>query len=284
MSPDDPRHGTIAGYSAHRKTREPACRPCRDACMRYHKLRLISAPRLVDPSPARAHMTALMSAHGISLVTFAHLAGFRNASTLAPMIYDNHCDAPTLIAARRAKRILKTRFDLDRMPDTALLHATGTRRRLEALMWLGWSQAHLGAELGVSRQRVSIIRGEARVDASTARRVRDLYQRLWDQPGPEVRTANKARREGFAPPLAWDDEEIDDPSASPHLEPETRPGGRRIHTEDIEFILLDAPMTTAKQLAERFACTPDAIQQACRRAERLDLLAKLARNAALVAA
>jgi len=31
MSPDDPRHGTDAGYQRHRKDGEAACGPCRTA-------------------------------------------------------------------------------------------------------------------------------------------------------------------------------------------------------------------------------------------------------------
>ena len=31
MSPDDPRHGTTAGYQAHRRAKESACDPCRQA-------------------------------------------------------------------------------------------------------------------------------------------------------------------------------------------------------------------------------------------------------------
>ena len=31
MSPDDPRHGTSAGYQRHRKDGEAACGPCREA-------------------------------------------------------------------------------------------------------------------------------------------------------------------------------------------------------------------------------------------------------------
>lgn len=31
MTPDDPRHGTSAGYQRHRKDDEPACGPCRAA-------------------------------------------------------------------------------------------------------------------------------------------------------------------------------------------------------------------------------------------------------------
>jgi hypothetical protein len=62
-----------------------------------------------------------------------------------------------------------------------------------------------------------------RVIVRTARRVADLYARLWDiHPGthgatPEAieQTKARARAAGWAPATAWDDDRIDDPTAVP---------------------------------------------------------------------
>lgn len=35
MSPDDPRHGTPAGYQRHRRDQEQACQPCKGAARAY---------------------------------------------------------------------------------------------------------------------------------------------------------------------------------------------------------------------------------------------------------
>jgi len=35
VTPDDPRHGTYAGYQSHRKDRETPCAPCRAANAAY---------------------------------------------------------------------------------------------------------------------------------------------------------------------------------------------------------------------------------------------------------
>jgi hypothetical protein len=103
--------------------------------------------------------------------------------------------------------------------------ATGTQRRLQALIWNGWSMGLLAGRLGCAR---SVIRRRllvfTRVYPAAAEEVRVLYDGLWDQAPPEgtpreKRAATMARRyareNGFAPPLAWDDDTIDDPDASP---------------------------------------------------------------------
>lgn len=59
-----------------------------------------------------------------------------------------------------------------------------------------------------------------------AERVRTLYDQIWNVPPPSgtqyERSASKrartlANRNGWPPPLAWDDDEIDDPTMGPHF-------------------------------------------------------------------
>ena len=96
-----------------------------------------------------------------------------------------------------------------------MVDATGTKRRLRALARIGWSFVHVAAELGVSRAAVQQYLANGQVYQTTAARIADLYDRWWDQPGPSVRAACRAERRGWPPPLAWDDDEIDDPAATP---------------------------------------------------------------------
>lgn len=102
-----------------------------------------------------------------------------------------------------------------------IVSETGTIRRLQALCAIGWTQGEIGARLGVTRSRVSnIIRRNARygVTRATARRVAAVYDEL----SMTVRVGREATRmrrfavsKGWAPPLAWDDDTIDDPKARP---------------------------------------------------------------------
>ena len=119
--------------------------------------------------------------------------------------------------ARRARLIAYGQWDV-------LSDATGTRRRIQALMRCGWSVSLLAARLGQPRQvlRAKLhVRG--RVTPATAAAVRALYDDLWDRPPPEGtrferRAATMARRyaaeRGWPPPCAWDEPAIDDPAAS----------------------------------------------------------------------
>lgn len=63
MSPDDPRHGTNAGYKAHQKSNTTPCRLCRDAAARYVRGRewdaLQGRPRWMSPLGAQRRLQAL---------------------------------------------------------------------------------------------------------------------------------------------------------------------------------------------------------------------------------
>jgi len=103
--------------------------------------------------------------------------------------------------------------------------ATGTRRRLQALMRCGYSLPALAVRLGCTRQELRVkLHDRGSVTGKTARAVAVLYDELWDQPPPErthfekisvSRTRAYARKHGFPPPLAWDDDTIDNPGAGP---------------------------------------------------------------------
>jgi hypothetical protein len=112
--------------------------------------------------------------------------------------------------------------DLELAGDRASVDGTGTRRRLEALVAIGWPATHLARKLRVSPPTAfRILRGYP-VTAGTAKRVRKLYDDMWDHPAPESRerkiALGIAAKRGYFSPLAWDDDEIDDPKARPHGE------------------------------------------------------------------
>ncbi len=95
----------------------------------------------------------------------------------------------------------------------------GTIRRLEALHAVGWSESDIARRLGVSKQAVQGWRTHRsdRILATTAASVAGVYDRLWDKPATgrmRARTLNWAARNRWFPPLAWDDDTIDDPAAN----------------------------------------------------------------------
>ena len=99
--------------------------------------------------------------------------------------------------------------------------AVGTTRRLRALVAIGYTNQQLSELLGIGPSYVSKLTHNSRrqVNADTAQKVRALYDRLSMTPGPSVAARDRAHRKGWAVPLAWDDETIDNPDAEPNSAP-----------------------------------------------------------------
>ena len=133
-----------------------------------------------------------------------------------------------------------------------LIDATGTRRRLQALAARGWSSDDLGARLGVTGAAVRQWTYRTRVQRDTAVKVADLYDELWDQPGCRTKTAARAAKRGWAVPLAWDDDEIDDPAALPRhgLRAEVR-GRPRNEDREEQVMALTRAGLSATEIALR---------------------------------
>lgn len=150
MRADDPRHGSVAGYNAHRKSGVEPCTECRRA----------------------------MATYGARL-EYDHMRGFRR-----------------------------------KVP------VTGTARRIQALVAIGYTFGSLGEALGTAHdvpRHLALHRTWVRAD--TAARVADLFDRLADTPPPAGKASRyaltTARRRGWRPPSAWFGVDIDDPDAQP---------------------------------------------------------------------
>lgn len=151
--------------------------------------------------------------------------------------------------------------------------ALGTRRRLQALVAIGWDLHTLATRAGVSVDRLSrIARGRNPVVfRSTAARIASLYDGHHMQPPPPGRAANYARsiaaKNGYAPPLAWDDIDTDPaPIGVRHRELVQR---HDHHTwEDHDE--LRAQGYTRAQIAHRLGMTVDALEKALARRRKED--------------
>ena len=102
--------------------------------------------------------------------------------------------------------------------------ATGTHRRIQALVATGWSQAKIGGRLGMTPANFAAMMRRDQVTAATERAARAVYDELWNRPPPETgqrekiaaaRARNYARANGWAPPLAWDEDQLDAPDGKP---------------------------------------------------------------------
>lgn len=91
----------------------------------------------------------------------------------------------------------------------------GARRRVAALLAIGWTHAHLHRQTGGVATGDVINDPGRRVEAHTYHAIRETYERLCMTPGPSSRNRARARRHGWNPPMAWDEDSIDDPNAIP---------------------------------------------------------------------
>jgi hypothetical protein len=119
-----------------------------------------------------------------------------------------------------AAAILAVEPSFDLLGATTVIDATGVRRRMQALVALGWSQARLAERLGWTPSNFGTLIAAPRTIVRTALKVRALYEELWDQAPPEgdhrskisvSRARNHAAAHGWLPPAAWDDDLIDVP-------------------------------------------------------------------------
>jgi len=167
----------------------------------------------VDAGPVRSHIAGLRAA-GIGVERIADLAGV-SVSRIRELAGRSHLDAAgsRYVRPNTAARVLRIEADNTSRAPSSRVDATGTRRRLQALVAIGWSPDLLAAELG--RQPLSLERSMASssVTARTAQQVAALYEQLSSTPPPCSTTSECARAEaathGWQPPLAWDDIDCD---------------------------------------------------------------------------
>jgi transcriptional regulator with XRE-family HTH domain len=244
---------------------------------------------LVDATPAREHVAAL-AAQGMGLKRIVAVSDV-SQGLLWKLVYGKrHKDGSRIPSVRITKsanqRILALRLDL---ADGARIDSTGTSRRIQALVAIGWSQSKIAARLGILRSNfTAIAQGRTDVTVTRAKAVADLYDQLWDQTPPHVewrahiaysRSLSYSAKAGWVVPMAWDEDTIDNPDTTPDLGQASPLSGRpnKFSIEDIDFILDNDPLTI-DQLADRLHVTRDTIEHRLARSDRRDLLARMIRN------
>ncbi len=232
-----------------------------------------------DAAPVRAHAQALLAAR-ISRAEISRRSGASYATLTRLLHGEPFAGKPpaSRIRPHLAAAILAVTADPDRITGPARVPALATSRRLRALTACGWSPRLLAQRLGLDLGAMRKTRDGTRryVTGPTARGVRGLYDELWDQPPPQGTTpariaAAKARayamRHTWAPPMAWDDDTIGDPAATPAA---TRPGRVTHRAADLaeDAAELLGQGHTREQAAQRLGVSRDALEMAIRRTRR----------------
>lgn len=211
-----PPHGTPSRARGrfHDGIARCSCRPCRDAENRYNKRRRFLTATgqslTTDAEPVTQHLRQI----------FASGAGWEQTATAAA------CSKATLSKLLHGQQPKIRRALAERLlsiPVEAVAHervpasATGSIRKVRALMAIGHPCTRIRQEAGLDRTVIcQLVNAQTEsVLASTTHKVNSAYRRLSEQSGPSVRNRNRALREHWAPPAAWDDDTIDNPAAHP---------------------------------------------------------------------
>ena len=162
--------------------------------------------------------------------------------------------------------------------------ALGVRRRLRALSARSWSPQAIADQTGIPAPLISSMLAGTGLGLSPGQllTVAIAYDRIWDH-DPPTRTQDqreacelarsRAVSHGWAPPQAWDDEQIDRPDGRPSRDwkPPRRTTRRSVDmVEDAQFVrdhggYRDADIT---QIATRLGVSRDQLDQAYCRARR----------------
>lgn len=207
-------HGTTARAYGRPDSGVPpcGCEPCLDAGRAYNTrrqaLRQLGQPGRLPAKTAAAHVRRLLAA-GMSWQDVLDATGVSRGA-MANLLKDG-----ARITITTHMRILAVPRPAARKPSLQHVDATGTRRRLQALLRIGWSCEELGPLLGVSASRMAQLMKAEQVTLATRARVIAVYRRLEDTQGPSSRNVRRAERAGWPRPVDWDGMDIDDPTVAP---------------------------------------------------------------------
>ena len=169
------------------------------------------------------------------------------------------------VAAQRAEQ--RRRYYLLRT-DTLMVPATGTRRRIQALAALGWPTSEVSRRAGYERSHLGLLMRRESIRRTTAERIAAVYETLSMQLPPETtktqridasRARRIARERGWPPPLAWDDDHIDDPAYEPHAWHYV-PADRAEHLAD-----LDERQAGISEVCSELGIRRDSVERWCER-------------------
>lgn len=195
------------------KCKHPACiKACARYLKRWRYERSHGLLRLTDPAAVRLHIATLQGA-GWSMRAIAAEAGTSPTTISRYMGHD--AAKVTLVLVERIMSI-----DPEQIPSKAstqttepFVPRTGTVRRIQALMAIGYSHADLAAR-GIDSRNLLNQQGRW-VTRTTHDNVAEKYRQLSRRPGPTDRSIREAVKRGYLGPAAWDDIDRD-----PEPEPE----------------------------------------------------------------
>lgn len=208
MDANDPRHGTTR-QSRWMVVAYCTCLHCeasRANRRRQHKERGMGKVRRVSTRLVNRRLREL-TAEGWLQSDIARVSGVGRAT-----ISEALGGISTTMSVENAAAIVGI---TGRPNSTTFVSAVGTRRRIEALVALGWLSTEVCLRAGLSQQFLPDLmhREQATVTADTASAVAAVYDDLSMTVPPMTphrrRSKTLAAKHGWAPPLAWNDIDTD---------------------------------------------------------------------------
>jgi hypothetical protein len=232
------------------------CHDCRPRRLRAMKQRTYRGVGVTGRQQARHILDAYVTA-GYAPYHIARLCGLHghNVKRLA----DNS-------GQRMAQHTVNQLLTLPMPPPP--VYTVGATRRLQALAAMGWGIADLARRTGLPKSTLSetrrgtyaLLTRPALLDKIVA-----VYDELAMIPGPSRRALTTARDCGWVPPLAWDDDEIDDPCARPH-HPGVGVGQWNTRLPEPNLLAAMVNDTSAQLVAARYGVDRKTVQVRLRRA------------------
>ena len=177
-----------------------------------------------DAAPVAEHLRNLQQC-GLGLRRIAELAGVDRKRLQAILTGrpERGTGPQEQVRPALAAAVLAVEPTFANIAPSTPVGATGTSRRLQALVAGGWPQARLAERLSMTPGNFGTMLHREQVTAATHRAAVALYDQLWraDPAAHGVdnqaisRARNQAKANTWPPVGAWDDDTIDNPSAFP---------------------------------------------------------------------
>lgn len=186
------------------------CDFCMQRRLRADKHRLMYGHNLVDAAPVQS-LLAQLTAEGFTGDSIAAATGI-SRTNLVELPHRKRVYRST----ENSFRALTRRRLIAATPDEGEVPAVGVYRRVRALLRLGWTRQSIGRTPSEWATLRAVLDGrQHRVKAGFHRYIQALYDQRSMTLGPHKGNRSRFTREGYPPPLAWDDDSIDDPRVRP---------------------------------------------------------------------
>lgn len=203
---------------SHTGSRGCYLRGCRQPACIHANYQYMSALRLDHHRGQHRRTNATQTRHHIERLTAAgwSQAQIARAANIAHRTIGGILNGQPTVSAGTARAILAIRIG-PAPADQRDVDATGTVRRVRALIAIGWPLTQLAPRFGLYVTALGrIANGQMEhVRSATADTIALDYRHLAGLPGPSQRSRREAVRRGWHGPTAWDERTIDDPAALP---------------------------------------------------------------------